>query len=261
MENNSPYARAIATLNKNFNEKAEINPVATNLPLPPPCIDPNERMRIGFEYFKREIFDKNREYFCELAKGQSPKFMVFACCDSRVCPSHVLNFQLGEAFMFKNIANLVPPFDQYFTRKLLIILLLRALQLRYSGVGAAIEYAVLELEVENIVVIGHSRCGGIKGLMSLPQDLSTTTDFVEDWVKIALPARDKVKENFPNLTFEEQCKICEKEAVNVSLENLMSYPYVRDAVRDGILRLHGGYYDFVGGEFYTWGPGDHIPPN
>uniref|UniRef100_A0A0D3AG72 Carbonic anhydrase n=2 Tax=Brassica oleracea TaxID=3712 RepID=A0A0D3AG72_BRAOL len=95
----------------------------------------------------------------ELAKGQSPKYMVFACSDSRVCPSHVLNFQPGDAFVVRNIANMVPPFDKA----------------KYGGVGAAIEYAVLHLKVENIVVIGHSACGGIKGLMSFPLDGNNST--------------------------------------------------------------------------------------
>ncbi|XP_058109513.1 carbonic anhydrase 2-like [Magnolia sinica] len=238
------YEDAIATLNKYFSEKVELPPVRSDLPLPPPDMDPVERMRIGFEFFKREKFDKNPELFCKLAEGQSPPFMVFACNDSRVCPSHVLNFQPGEAFMFRNIANMVPPHDR----------------VRYSGVGAAIEYAVLHLAVKNIVVIGHSRCGGIKGLMSLPDDLSTTTDFIEDWVKIGLPARDKVKREFGHLPFEEQCAKCEREAVNVSLKNLLTYPYVRDAVANKKLRLHGGYYDFVIGCYEMWCPPFEITP-
>ncbi|MBA0586262.1 hypothetical protein Gorai_017010, partial [Gossypium raimondii] len=92
-----------------------------------------------------------------LPKGKVLRFVLFACSDSRVCPSHILNFQPGEAFIVRNIASMVPPYDKK----------------KYSGAGAAIEYAVLHLKVENIVVIGHSCCGGIKGLMSIPDDGTT----------------------------------------------------------------------------------------
>ncbi|KAF7130607.1 hypothetical protein RHSIM_Rhsim10G0021300 [Rhododendron simsii] len=128
----------------------------------------------------------------ELACGA--QFMVFACSDSRVCPSHVLDFQPGEAFVVRNVANMVPPYDK----------------VKYAGVGSAVEYAVLHLKVENIVVIGHSCCGGIKGLMSFPFDGTSSTDFIEDWVKIGLPAKAKVKAECGDAPFPELCATCEK---------------------------------------------------
>ncbi|XP_058091645.1 carbonic anhydrase 2-like [Magnolia sinica] len=239
------YEEAIAALQKLLSEKSELGPVAamkidqirSELQLPPPGISPVERMKIGFDYFKKEKYDTSPALFGELAKGQSPKFMVFACADSRVCPSHVLNFQPGEAFTIRNIANMVPPFDP----------------VKYSGVGAAIEYAVLHLKVENIVVIGHSCCGGIKGLMSLADDGSTSTQFIEDWVKICLPAKEKVKAAHASKPFADQCTECEKEAVNVSLGNLLTYPFVRDGLANKTLELLGGHYDFVTGSYESWG--------
>ncbi|KAJ6431162.1 hypothetical protein OIU84_018618 [Salix udensis] len=162
--------------------------------------------------------------------------MVFACSDSRVCPSHILDFQPGEAFMIRNIANMVPPYDQK----------------KYSGVGAAIEYAVLHLKVENIVVIGHSCCGGIKGLMSISDDKPASSDFIENWVKICSAAKSKVTANSGSLSFEEQCHNCEKEAVNVSLGNLLTYPFVREAVVNDALSLKGAHYNFVKGTFEVW---------
>ncbi|KDP31102.1 hypothetical protein JCGZ_11478 [Jatropha curcas] len=192
--------------------------------------DPVQRIKDGFHYFLRNKYDPS------VAEGQQPKFLVFACSDSRVSPSHVLDFQPGEAFMVRNIANMVPPFNQ----------------LRYSGVGAAIEYAVAHLHVENILIIGHSRCGGIETLMSLPKDGSTSNDFIDDWVKIGLPAKRKVLEEHPHLDFYEQCKICERESVNFSLINIQTYPYVKAAMDKGKLTLRGGYYDFVNGIFELW---------
>jgi carbonic anhydrase len=131
---------------------------------------------------------------------------------------------------------MVPPFDK----------------VKYAGVGAAIEYAVLHLKVENIVVIGHSACGGIKGLMSFPLDGNNSTDFIEDWVKICLPAKSKVLAESESSAFEDQCGRCEREAVNVSLANLLTYPFVREGVVKGTLALKGGYYDFVNGSFELW---------
>ncbi|EEF52003.1 carbonic anhydrase, putative [Ricinus communis] len=193
------------------------------------AFDPVQRIKDGFHYFLRHTYDPT------VANGQHPKFLVFACSDSRVSPSVVLNFQPGEAFMVRNIANLVPAFNQ----------------LRYSGTGAAIEYAVKVLQVENILVIGHSKCGGIETLMTLPVDGSTSHDFIDDWVKIGLPAKAKVLAEHPDMKVEEQCRICER-AVNLSLVNIQSYPYVRAAMADKKIALRGGYYNFVDGSFELW---------
>ncbi|KAM3703869.1 hypothetical protein ACB094_04G133800 [Castanea mollissima] len=195
--------------------------------------DPVKRILEGFEHFKINKFDKYPELYKKLAEGQWPKFLVFACSDSRVCPSHILDFQPGEAFMVRNIANMVPAFDK----------------LKYSGVGAAIEYAVSVLEVQNILVIGHSRCGGIKRLMTHPEDNSTPFDFIDEWVKIGLPAKVKVQAEVGDLPLEDQCKHCEKESVKLSLRNLETYPYVQMGMANKKLRLMGGYYDFVHGKF------------
>ncbi|XP_048428118.1 beta carbonic anhydrase 2, chloroplastic isoform X3 [Pyrus x bretschneideri] len=132
---------------------------------------------------------------------------------------------------------------------------------KYSGVGAAIEYAVLHLKVENILVIGHSCCGGIKGLMSIPDDGSTASDFIESWVKICAPAKAKIKAACSGLSFTEQCTNLEKESVNVSLANLLTYPFVREALVNKTLSLKGGYYDFVKGSFQLWDLDFKITPN
>ncbi|KAI9390512.1 hypothetical protein POPTR_008G189800v4 [Populus trichocarpa] len=243
---NDSYKDAIAGLSKLLSERADLGSVAAASKIKQIAaeleaagskeFDPAERIRTGFLHFKTGKYDKDPKLYGALAKGQSPKFLVFACSDSRVCPSHILNFQPGEAFMVRNIANMVPPYDQT----------------KYSGAGSAIEYAVLHLKVENIVVIGHSCCGGIKGLMSFPDDGSSSTDFIENWVKICSAAKTKVAAKGEGLSFEEQCHSCEKEAVNVSLGNLLTYPFVREAVVNGAVSLKGAHYDFVKGTFELW---------
>ncbi|KAK2442868.1 carbonic anhydrase [Trifolium repens] len=192
---------AIEKLKNLLREKEELNEVVTTkieeliveLQGSHPIDTAQHRLIDGFTHFKHNNFDKNPELYERLAKGQSPKFMVFACSDSRVSPSVILNFQPGEAFVVRNIANIVPAFNQ----------------LRYSGVGATIEYAITALKVENILVIGHSRCGGISRLMSHPEDGSIPFDFIDDWVKIGLPAKVKVLREFEGYDFKEQCKFCE----------------------------------------------------
>ncbi|KAF9667861.1 hypothetical protein SADUNF_Sadunf15G0067300 [Salix dunnii] len=222
-------------LNKELETKIE-KLISELLGTTPHDCHPVGRILDGFQRFKTTKFEMYPELFRELAERQTPKFMVFACCDSRVSPSIILDFQPGEAFIFRNIANLVPPFNQ----------------LRYSGVGAAIEYAVVHLNVENILVIGHSRCGGIERLMSHPEDGSTDNDFIDDWVQIGLPAKAKVKAEFGHLPPDEQKRKCEMEAVNLSLTNLQTYPYVRERMAKNALALRGGYYDFVKGCFKLW---------
>ncbi|THG03116.1 hypothetical protein TEA_001292 [Camellia sinensis var. sinensis] len=123
------------------------------------------------------------------------QFMVIACADSRVCPSYILGFQPGEAFVVRNVANLVPPFEN-----------------GPSETNAALEFSVNSLEVENILVIGHSCCGGIRALMS-----------VQD-----------------------------KESINRSLVNLLTYPWIEERVTKGVLSIHGGYYDFVDCTLEKW---------
>ncbi|XP_039057948.1 carbonic anhydrase 2-like isoform X2 [Hibiscus syriacus] len=201
-----------------------------------PPNDPDaQKLDHGFHFFKTNIFDAHPEYFSELAKGQSPKFLVIACSDSRVSPSVVLNFKPGEAFVGRNIGNMVPQFDQ----------------LRHTEIGAVIEYAVKSLEVDNILVMGHSRCGGIERLMTLP-DYTQTYDFIDEWVKIGLPAKKKVLQEAGDLPFAEQLTLCEKESVRNSMVNLLSYPFVRNAVVNGTMIVRGGYYDFVNGSFEQW---------
>ncbi|KAK3035328.1 hypothetical protein RJ639_034036 [Escallonia herrerae] len=166
-----------------------------------------------------KFYSKYPDYYRELAERQSPKFLVVACSDSRVCPSNILNFRPGEAFMTRNIANMVPRFDQ----------------VRHTESGAVIEYAVTALEVEIIMVIGHSRCGGIQALMTQPDDGTTTL------IVPALASKQLLDTE------------AHWESVNNSLVNLLTYPYVQHGVANKKLHLMGGYYDFTVGSFQLWG--------
>ncbi|PON98317.1 Carbonic anhydrase [Trema orientale] len=193
-----------------------------------------DNIKHRFLSFKKHKYMENLEHYEKLAKGQAPKFMVIACADSRVCPSAILGFQPGESFTVRNIANLVPPFEK-----------------GPSETNAALEFAVNTLEVENVLVIGHSCCGGIRALMSM-EDEGDSSSFIRNWVVLGKHAKLKTKAAASNLSFDQQCKHCEKESINRSLRNLLTYPWIEEKVREGVLSLHGGYYDFVDCTFEKW---------
>ncbi|KAF3975171.1 hypothetical protein CMV_001557 [Castanea mollissima] len=193
-----------------------------------------EDLKHRFLRFKKHKFEENLGHFQNLAEGQAPKFMIIACADSRVCPSVILGFQPGEAFMVRNVANLVPPFES-----------------GPSETNAALEFAVNSLKVENILVIGHSRCGGIRALMSM-QDEVDSSSFIRSWVIVGKNARLNTKSAASHLGFDQQCRHCEKESVDHSLVNLLTYPWIEQKVAKGELSVHGGYYDFVDCTFEKW---------
>ncbi|KAG0497615.1 hypothetical protein HPP92_002306 [Vanilla planifolia] len=193
-----------------------------------------EELKVRFLKFKKHNYLENLDHYEILAQGQAPKFMVIACADSRVCPSRILGFQPGEAFMVRNVANLVPPYEH-----------------GSSETSAALEFAVNSLEVTNILVIGHSRCGGIRALMTMKRN-SNSKSFIRDWVSVAKGARLSTEAAVGNLSFDEQCTHCEKESVNSSLLNLLTYPWIEEKVTEGVLSLHGGYYDFIDCSFEKW---------
>ncbi|KAL9377663.1 hypothetical protein Peur_028998 [Populus x canadensis] len=197
-------------------------------------VDLFNEMKQRFLSFKKHKYMKDLEHYEKLAKGQAPKFMVIACADSRVCPSSILGFQPGEAFVVRNVANMVPPYEN-----------------GPSETNAALEFAVNSLKVENILVIGHSCCGGIRALMSMHDDVEPSS-LIGSWVSVGMNARVKTKAAAHLLNFDQQCKHCEKESVNCSLVNLLSYPWVEEKVRNGELNIHGGYYDFVDCSFEKW---------
>ncbi|KAH1145756.1 hypothetical protein GLYMA_15G057700v4 [Glycine max] len=216
-----------------FTEKLNNNRLKTLADAEDGCDIFND-LKDRFLSFKKNKYMKNIEQFENLAKVQTPKFMVIACADSRVCPSNVLGFQPGEAFMIRNVANLVPTFES-----------------GPSETNAALEFAVNSLLVENILVIGHSCCGGIRALMGM-QDDDVERSFIKSWVIVGKNARKKAKAAASNFSFDEQCKHCEKESINHSLLNLLTYPWIEEKVANGELSIHGGYYDFTDCSFEKW---------
>lgn len=190
----------------------------------------------GFRRFRGGFFDANRETFRRLAQGQQPHALIISCCDSRVDPAVITDCDPGDLFVVRNVANIVPPYEEAGA---------------YHGTSAALEFGVCNLEIPHIIVLGHARCGGIRSLMEGASGCSGGT-FIGAWVKIAAPARAKVLKELPNAPLAEQTRACEMEAIHVSLDNLMTFPWVRDRVEQGKLVLHGWYYDIEAGELFAY---------
>ncbi len=191
----------------------------------------------GFQNFKQKYFLKEREYFESLERAQNPKTMVVACCDSRVDPALLLHCKPGDLFVIRNVAALVPPSSMAGTP---------------SAVMAAIEYGVKHLNIEHIVILGHSNCGGIHGLME-PESIQNET-YIQDWVNIAAPALDRLQELTGDEPHDVRERHCEEGAVLVSLDNLLSYPWISTKVEEGTLKLHALYYDLAAGDLYRYSP-------
>eukprot|EP00238_Polyblepharides_amylifera_P012496 CAMPEP_0196580400 /NCGR_PEP_ID=MMETSP1081-20130531/28604_1 /TAXON_ID=36882 /ORGANISM="Pyramimonas amylifera, Strain CCMP720" /LENGTH=438 /DNA_ID=CAMNT_0041900259 /DNA_START=110 /DNA_END=1426 /DNA_ORIENTATION=- len=203
-----------------------------------------ERLKSGFKEFREKVEINCPLLFRNLAECQTPKVMVISCCDSRVSPNMILQAQPGDVFTVRNVANLVPPYERSGD---------------YHGTSAALEYAVLHLKVEHLVVLGHSHCGGIKALMTANMETGTPqsedfggVDFISKWMRLAVPARERTKQFCKHLDFPDQCRFAEKESINVSLANLLTFPFVKEAVNKGTLNLHGWYYDISGLHLSTW---------
>jgi carbonic anhydrase len=170
----------------------------------------------------------------EAVKEQNPKAMIITCCDSRVLISEVFGNVPGDFFIHRNIANLVPPHEP---------------DGRSHGTSAAIEYAVIALRIEHLIVMGHYGCGGVRGchdmLAGLAPELDTPTSFVGTWLGLLKPGYEALAGR--GLPYEDRIAALEKEAVLVSLGNLMTFPFVREAVKSGRLQLHGTWKDIRDG--------------
>ncbi len=200
-----------------------------------------------FAGWRATSYQDNRAWYRRLAEsGQHPRAMVISCCDSRVHVTSIFGADEGEFFIHRNVANLVPPFNP---------------DGQYHGTSAAVEYAVTSLKVAHVIVLGHSNCGGVKGCHDMcsghaPQ-LEEKSSFVGRWMDILRPGFDRVA----GLPVAERIPALEKQAVLVSLENLMTFPFVRDAVADDMLTLHGLWNNTGEGELENYDPakGGFVP--
>ncbi len=185
--------------------------------------------------WKESSFAKEKDHFERLAKeGQSPKYMIISCVDSRVDPNAIFKSKAGEMLVHRNIANIVPPYSQL---------------TEHSGTIAAIEFGVTALNIKNIIIIGHSGCGGIKnGYHMCHENNFDDNSSISNWLKLLKPVYD----NISGEGKDEKVKYMEKESIIVSLENLSKYPFINTEVKSDEIMLYGVWNDIGSGSIETY---------
>ena len=194
----------------------------------------------GYRRFRDRSWGAQRERWAELAEGQNPCTMVIACADSRVDPATILDARPGEIFVVRNIAALVPPHE---------------VDQSYHGVSAALEFGVTQLEVEDLVIMGHGACGGCAAALTGQFDgaAAGAGHFIAHWVDMLDEARERILRKFPERG-QEAFVAMEHEGVRISLRNLMTFPWVRERIEDGRLRVHGAYFAIRDGQLHLLDP-------
>ncbi|MEO6198653.1 MAG: carbonic anhydrase [Sphingomicrobium sp.] len=190
----------------------------------------------GYARFRTNDWARERARWAELAEGQSPKVMIIACSDSRVDPAQIFDVRPGEIFVVRNVAALAPPYET---------------SRGFHGVSAALEFAVTQLGVGEILVMGHGKCGGCAAALTGQFDDATPGEghFIADWVRMLGEARDRVRANYAELD-EQAFQEMERAAVKVSLANLRTFPWVAEREEAGDLALHGGHFSIAEGRLY-----------
>lgn len=191
----------------------------------------------GYRRFRDNDWAQERGRWAELIEGQSPRVMVLSCADSRVDPALIFDARPGEMFVVRNIAALAPPYET---------------SSGYHGVSAALEFAVAQLGVEEILVMGHGLCGGCAA--ALTGQFEDTPPghghFIADWVRMLNGARDKIRGLHPDLGDEAFLEM-EREAVKVSLANLRTFPWITEREQRSRIKLHGAHFSIAEGRLYV----------
>jgi carbonic anhydrase len=200
-----------------------------------------ETLADRYRRFKFRHFAPNHDQYESLAQhGQSPEIMIISCCDSRVDPETIFSAMPGELFVMRNVANLVPPYET--TGK-------------YHGVSAALEFATLNLRVKHILVLGHSRCGGVRACLERDAARQTEAQFISNWMSMLDGARQKVLTEMAGRPLPEAQSALEREGLKTSLANLRSFPCIQILEGKGRLALHAAHFEIATGTLSTLNQG------
>lgn len=196
-----------------------------------------EKLINGFKTFRAAYFGKDGAYKQLVNKGQSPAALVIACSDSRNDPALLTQSEPGDIFVVRNVAAIVPPYHP---------------DEQHHGTSAAIEFAVRGLKVTNIIVLGHALCGGVAmlGRENDPQD--GHFEFLSQWMNVGKTARETVDRLLPQAEDEDRAEALEQAVVLTSLNNLMTFPWIKSGVAEGRIALHGWYFDMVHGRLLAY---------
>jgi carbonic anhydrase len=195
----------------------------------------------GFRKFRESYYEKEPDLYRNLLRdGQHPRFAVVACSDSRVDPAIVLQTEPGEIFAVRNVAALVPPYEEAGA---------------YHGTSAALEFAIDGLKVEHVIIIGHAHCGGVQAMVHNQEPGGPTGGmFITAWTDLLRKARERALAVDPTLTGDDLVDASERQAVRLSLQNLDTFPFIRKAVAENRVSLHGWYLNIINGTLEIWNP-------
>ena len=197
-----------------------------------------EKLYKGIHKFKESYFKKEENFFKRLSKGQTPEVLFITCADSRIDPNLVTQSKPGELFIVRNVGNIIPPYDAIKDK---------------NSVAAAIEFAILDLKVTDIIVCGHSNCGAMQALYKDKREFNNMPH-LKDWLKIASPVIDVVNTFYSGLSTKSRLRITEEENILFQIKNIQTYPFVDQLLKEGSLHLHGWYYDIRTGNIYAYNP-------
>ena len=191
----------------------------------------------GYRRFREQDWDRERERWSELAEGQSPQVMILSCADSRVDPAQIFDARPGEMFVVRNIAALAPPYET---------------SRGFHGVSAALEFAVTQLNISELLVMGHGLCGGCAAALTGQFEDTPPGEghFIADWVRMLESASDQVRARHSQLDRAAFLEM-EREAVKVSLANLRTFPWIVERERAAKLALHGSHFSIAEGRLYV----------
>ncbi len=198
---------------------------------------PFKNLIAGYKSFHQRYFSGDGKLYRDLVRdGQSPETLVIACSDSRSDPAILTDSSPGDMFVIRNVAAIVPPYK---------------IDSNHHGTSAAIEFAVRTLKVKHIVVMGHSLCGGVHALAHR-DEAGATYEFLQQWIDIGRPALETVERELADAAPEIRRRALEEAVVLVSLNNLLTFPWIKSAVDAGALTLHGWYFDLTTGGMFTY---------
>ena len=191
-----------------------------------------QRLIDGYGAFSSGRLQSEQDRYRELAEhGQTPEIMVIGCCDSRVSPEVIFDARPGELFVVRNVANLVPPYEQ---------------DGKYHGVSAALEFGVGVLKVKHIVILGHAHCGGVRAYAEDAEPISPG-DFIGRWMSLMAPAAAKVGAR-GSMSRADYLERMEQASIVNTLDNLMTFPRLRKLIERDAVKLHGAYFGVAKGE-------------
>ncbi len=206
-----------------------------------------EKLLSGYRNFMSGRYTHERDRYRALAEtGQKPTILMIACCDSRAAPEMIFDCGPGELFVIRNVANLVPPYEPDGS---------------YHSTSAALEFAVQVLKVQDIVIMGHGRCGGIQAALDPSAEPLSPGDFIGKWMGLVRDAAAGIR-NADGLTAAERQRAMERVSIRNSIQNLRSFPCINIQEQRGKIKLHGAWFDISSGELWVMDEktGDFIRP-